>query len=289
MFIDPVVHERFVQDFGLNMLNTLTAQDHRQVAHKRRIHVFDERGGVMGGTAATIQEYQNLTTGVFHSKTRNVVGVKYRCIPNDLERPVIGAFHTHPALYDDDVAKVRRRIDQLLWLSEMDKVAFFKQHEMYGYEWHFIGCVDIACFNIHDLEREVPYPRYVLRYPRLEQLMEQLRPEILHYDRILGTAGEAPRALRRGTLHEIVCNLTQQEGRVEEILGRQDHEAARLLGRRVAQECQLRGLTATQVSQLLSKSMAPVTVLQGASGAPGPIDSFRAQVLSTYDRLAQLV
>ncbi len=288
MFIDPVVHERFVQDFGLNMLNTLTAQDHRQVAHKRRIHVFDERGGVFGGSAATIQEYQNLTTGVFHSKTRNVVGVKYRCIPNDLDRPVMGAFHTHPALYDDDVAKVRRRIDQLLWLSEMDKVAFFKQHEMYGYEWHFIGCVDIACFNIHDLKRDVPYPRYVLRYPRLEQLMEQLRPEILHYDRILGTACDAPRTLRRGTLHEIVCNLTQQDGRVEDILEKHDHEAARQLGRRVAQECQLRGLTASQVSQLLGKSIAPSPLL-ASHGGPAPIDSFRSQVMNTYDRLAQLV
>lgn len=289
MFITPDVHERLVQDFGLNMLNTLTAQDHRLVAHKRRIHVFDERGGVFGGTGNTIQEYQNLTTGVFHSKTRNVVGVRYRCIPNDLENPVIGAFHTHPALYDDDIARVRRRIDNLLWLSDMDRVAFIKQHEMYGYEWHFIGCIDIACFNIHDLNREVFHPRYVLRYPRLEQLMAQLRPEIMHYDRILGNDAAAPRSTRRDTIHEIVTNLTQQDGPVMEILVRHDPEAAQRLGKRVAQECQLRGLTGSQVNQLLIKTIPQAVPLAPVSPAPCPVQAFRSQIIGSYDRLAQLV
>lgn len=285
MFIAPDVHERFVQDFGLNMLNTLTAQDHRQVAHKRRIHVFDERGGVMGGHQNTVQEYQNLTTGVFHSKTRNIVGVKYRCTPNNLEAPILGAFHTHPALYDDDVARVRRRIDQLLWLSEMDKVAFYKQHELYGYEWHFIGCIDIAAFNIHDLNRGVPHPRYVLRYPRLEQLMAQLKPEIAHYDTILRTA-EAPRSTKQSTLHEIICNLTQQEGPIAQIVEAHDMDAARLLGRRVAQECQMRGLSLGQVTGLLSKTIPAAKAVQQPVAA---IDTFRQQVIHTYDRLAQLV
>ena len=287
MFIDPDVHERFIQDFGLNMLNTLTAQDHRQVAHKRRIHVFDERGGVIGGTVNTILEYQNLTTGVFHSKTRNVVGVKYRCIPNDLRNPVMGAFHTHPALYDEDVAKVRRRIDNLLWLSDMDRVAFIKQHEMYGYEWHFIGCIDIAGFNIQDLYRDVYHPRYVLRYPCLEQLMAQLRPEILHYDRILRNDTNPPLTTRRNTLHEIVTNLTQQDGHILEILFRQDPDAATRLGKRVAQEFQLRGMTGFQVKQLVTKSIPQAAPLAPTGPAPCPIEAFRTQIVRSYDRLAQ--
>lgn len=288
MHIEPQVHEQFVQDFGLNMLNTLTSKEHRATAHKRRIHVFDERGGIMGGRGDTIQQYQNLTTGVFHSKTRKVVGVRYRCIPNDLTSPEIGAFHTHPALYDPDIDKVRRRIDQLIWLSEMDKKAFFKQHEMYGYEWHFIGCVDIGAFNIHDLKKGQPYPRYVFRYPRLGELMARLEPQILHYDRILQTAGASTRGPRAGVLTELVQDLTQQEGHVADILASHHLDGVYSLARQVATECQLRGLTMAQVATLLEKTISPAKARQYGPDCP-PINAFKTQLLQSYDRLAQLV
>lgn len=288
MHIEPHVHEKFIEDFGLNMLNTLTAKDHRVTAHRRRIHVFDERGGVVGGLGETLQEYQNLTTGVFHSRTRRVVGVRYRCLPNDLERPVIGAFHTHPALYDEDPARVRRRIDQLLWLSEMDKVAFFKQYEMYGYEWHFIGCIDIGCFNIHDIKRGELHPRYVLRYPRLEALIERLGPIITHYDRILERAGDpAPTADAR-MLVEMVQNLTQQDGHVVEILTRHDESSAASLAKKVAIECQLHGLSGKQVAQLLKKTI-PAKKEQEFGAACPSISAFKRQIIHAYEGLAQLV
>lgn len=287
MHIDPQVHERFVQDFGLNMLNTLTSKEHRETAHKRRIHVFDERGGVIGGADHTIQAYQNLTTGVFHSKSRKVVGVRYRCLPNDLTVPEIGAFHTHPALYDDEPDKVRRRIDQMLWLSEMDKVAFYRQYEMYGYEWHFIGCIDIGCFNIHDLMAGELHPRYVIRYPRLEQLMAQLRPAILHYDRILSSQTVAPRSTRAGVLTELVQNLTQQDGAIGEILTRHDEPMVRLLARQVATECQLRGLTLRQVSSMVEKSL-PGPRVRRAEGEVPELETFKQQLLHSYSSLAHL-
>ncbi|MBU6427990.1 MAG: hypothetical protein KGR26_03185, partial [Cyanobacteria bacterium REEB65] len=145
MQIEAAVHEQFVRELGLNMLNTLTTKEHRTTAHKRRIFVFDERGGVFGGSEERVEGYQNLTTGVFYSRRRQVVGVRYRCRPNDLQSPDIGAFHTHPALYDSSVRKVRSRIDRMLWLSEMDCKAFLKQHELYGFEWHFVGSIDIGC------------------------------------------------------------------------------------------------------------------------------------------------
>lgn len=286
MHIDPLVHEKFVEDFGLNMLNTLTSKEHRLTAHKRRIHVFDERGGVMGGDADTIQQYQNLTTGVFHSKSRKVVGVKYRCLPNNLTKDVIGAFHTHPALYDRDINKVRRRIDQMLWLSEMDKVAFYKQHEMYGYEWHFIGCVDIGCFNIYDIMKGQLHPRYVIRYPKLEELMEKLGPTVEHFDRVLSSQQIAPRGAKAGVLAEVVQNLTQQDGHVHEILSAHSVEMVRSLAKQVASECQLRGLTLRQVSQMLEKTIP-------ARGRevehPESVSTFKHQVIHAYDSLAHLV
>jgi hypothetical protein len=289
LHIEPHVHEQFVQDFGLNMLNTLTSKENRSTAHKRRIHVFDERGGIMGGRGDTIQQYQNLTTGVFHSKTRKVVGVRYRCIPNDLTSPEVGAFHTHPALYDPDVDKVRRRIDQLIWLSDMDKKAFYKQHEMYGYEWHFIGCIDIGAFNIHDLKKGQPYPRYVFRYPRLEEVMAKLEPQILHYDRILRGQGATNRDVSRpGVLTELVQDLTQLDGHVLDILGSQDHEVVSSLARQVATECQLRGYTLGQIAILLEKTIPAAKALQhGLENQP--VATFKSQLLQSYDRLAQLV
>jgi hypothetical protein len=80
LLIDATVHERFVREFGINMLNTLQSKEHRLTAHKRRIFVLDERGGIFGGADGTIQAYQNLTTGVFYSRRRQVVGV--RCRPD---------------------------------------------------------------------------------------------------------------------------------------------------------------------------------------------------------------
>ncbi|MEB3195770.1 MAG: hypothetical protein VKP62_01060 [Candidatus Sericytochromatia bacterium] len=192
MFIDPVLHEQFVQEFGLNMVNTLTNRNHRVVAHREGIHVFDECGGVMGGAENLIQAYQNLTTGVFHSSTRKLVGVRYRCDPDALDVTALGAFHTHPACFDDDLTKLRRRIDQLLWMSEMDIDAFRRQHRIFGYRWHFIGCVDLACFHIDDIRKGRKHPRYVQRYPHLKRLVAQLRPEILHYDRVLAELQPQP-------------------------------------------------------------------------------------------------
>ena len=288
MHIESHVHEQFVADFGLNMLNTLTSKEHRATAHKRRIHVFDERGGIMGGAGDTIQQYQNLTTGVFHSRSRKIVGVRYRCVPNDLTTTEIGAFHTHPALYDPDVDKVRRRIDQLIWLSDMDRQAFYKQYELYGYEWHFIGCIDIGAFNIHDLLKGQPYPRYVFRYPNLEQLMAKLEPQIMHYDRMLSGQFQAPRHTRKGVLTEIVLDLTQQDGQVADIVAAHAPENAASLAHQVATECQLRGLTMAQVSTLLEKTIPAARAT--ASGQEGAnIKAFRTQLLQSYDRLARLV
>jgi hypothetical protein len=287
LYIEPHVHEAFVRDFGLNMLNTLTSKEHRLTAHKRRIHVFDERGGIIGGQNNTLQEYQNLTTGVFHSKTRKVVGVRYRCIPNNLSQPEIGAFHTHPALYDESAERVRRRIDQLLWLSEMDRQAFYRQYEMYGYEWHFIGCIDIGCFNIHDLNRGEFAPRYILRYPKLEQLIENLAPSIAHYDLVLRNQGDPPRS-GAGMLTELVHHLTQQKGELVDILFQHDEERGGSLAKQVAMECQLRGLTMRQVAHLLKKTLPPDT--EPAYGAEtSGIAAFKRQLIHSYDRLAQLV
>jgi hypothetical protein len=288
LHIDPQVHEKFVEDFGLNMLNTLTSKEHRLTAHKRRIHVFDERGGVMGGDANTIQQYQNLTTGVFHSKSRKVVGVKYRCLPNNLSKDIIGAFHTHPALYDRDVNRVRRRIDQMLWLSEMDKVAFFKQYEMYGYEWHFIGCIDIGCFNIHDLLKGQFHPRYVLRYPRLEELMERLGPTVEHFDRVLSSQQVAPRSTKAGALVEVVQNLTQRDGQLSDILLAHSEEMVRSLAKQVASECQLRGLTLRQVTHMLEKTI-PAAKEREVAPDNVSISVFRHQVIHAYDSLGHLV
>jgi hypothetical protein len=287
LHIDPLVHEKFVEDFGLNMLNTLTSKEHRLTAHKRRIHVFDERGGVMGGDENTIQQYQNLTTGVFHSKSRKVVGVKYRCLPNNLTKDVIGAFHTHPALNDRDINKVRRRIDQMLWLSEMDKVAFYKQHEMYGYEWHFIGCIDIGCFNIHDLEKGQFHPRYVIRYPRLEELMDKLGPTVEHFDRVLSSQSIAPRSTKAGVLEEVVQTLTHKDGLVTEILSGHPLELVTPLAKQVASECQLRGLTLRQVSHMLEKTIPAAAVRE--AGPEGSVTAFKHQVIHAYDSLAHLV
>lgn len=296
MHIDPALHEQFVREFGLNMVNTLTARDNRLIAHRRRIHIFDERGGVMGAEPdgpepgdVVLREYQNLTTGVFHSRSRRIVGVRYRCVPNTLRARAIGAFHTHPALYDRSVERMRRRIDQMLWLSEMDLKAFYKQHELYGYEWHFIGCVDIGCFNIHDLKAERFHPRYVLRYPALEGLLETLGPRIEHYDRILSSAGESGRRPSSAVFAEILESLTHRAGRLPEVLAGHTPGSAGELAAQLATECQLRGFSARHVRHWVERHVPESEEPAFLSAEAPPVLAFKRELLSAYDRLSLLV
>ena len=256
MHIEADVHERFVREFGLNMLNTLTTKEHRLTAHKRRIFVFDERGGVFGGHDGLLEDYQNLTTGVFYSRRREVVGVRYRCRPNDLEAPDLGAFHTHPALYDPSPKKVRTRIDRMLWLSDMDCKAFFKQSEIYNFEWHFIGTIDIGCFHIDDVRKGKKGPREVIRYQDLDVLLERMGPIILWYDQLLTSQATARRSPSVDTLEQLVRNFTARDGALEHLLA--THPAHELpgLAQMVANEFQMLGYTARQVSHLVHRAFA---------------------------------
>jgi hypothetical protein len=255
VYIEPALHERFVEDFGLNMLNTLTGHDRRVIA-RRGIHVFDERGGVMGGASDTLQAYQNLTTGVFHARDRKVVGVRYRCEPDAVEAPAVGAFHTHPALWSPDVGRVRRRIDQLLWLSEADVAAFKAQHRLYGYRWHFVGCVDLACFHIDDLARGRKHPRYVLRYPHLERLMAALEPLIAHYDARLQATLRSPGRRGHRSFAGIVRDLTGHDGPLAEATGRVPAEVAATLSRCLVDECRIRGVDAPTLEHVVPRGQA---------------------------------
>ncbi|MEB3224050.1 MAG: hypothetical protein VKS61_18410 [Candidatus Sericytochromatia bacterium] len=255
MFIDPALHERFVDEFGLNMINTLTGHDRRVIA-RRAIHVFDERGGVMGGANDTLQAYQNLTTGVFHTHGHKVVGVRYRCEPEAVGAPALGAFHTHPALWTPAAARLRRRIDQLLWLSEADRAAFREQHRIYGYRWHFVGCVDIACFHIADLDRGREHPRFVLRYPHLERLMARLEPVIAHYDRRLQQTLRAPGRRGHRTVAGVVRDLTGHEADREGAAGTLAPAVAATLARCIDDECRLRGVVPPTLERVVPQAHA---------------------------------
>ncbi|MEB3284252.1 MAG: hypothetical protein VKN33_03080 [Candidatus Sericytochromatia bacterium] len=286
MFIDPRVHERFVKDFGLNMLNTLTSKSLRLTAHRRKIHVFDERGGVMGGRAQHIQTYKNMTTGVFHSKTKKVVGVRYRCDPDAIDLPALGAFHTHPALFDEDPRRVRRRIDRLLWLSDLDIEAFRQQHRVFGYQWHFIGCIDIACFSYRDLQRGTLAPRYILRYPNLERIMEALRAEIAYFDGVLRNASNASRLSNAGDVRSIFFQVTALADTSNEALATLEPALITQMSRRVAQECQLQGLTKDDLQYELEQ------LLPGVPGQTNdPLNRSRLlkdEIIASFHRLASL-
>lgn len=279
MHIDAQVHERFVREFGINMLNTLQSKEHRLTAHRRRIFVFDERGGVFGGEGQHVLEYQNLTTGVFYSRRRQVVGVKYRCRPNDLKVGDIGGFHTHPALYDENVRTVRRRIDRMLWLSDMDVKAFLKQHELYGYEWHFIGTVDIGCFHIGDVLRDKREPREILRYSDLAGLLERLAPHIHQYDQLLTNQATARRTPSADLLEQLIRTFTAQDGTMWNVIANHPGDEIPGLARMVAHELQMLGYTFPQVSHLAKRTF---------TGGDEPVASFKDHLLSAYTGLSAL-
>lgn len=285
MLIEPHVHESFVREFGINMLNTLTAKENRLVAHRRRIYVFDERGGVFGGELdgdqGTLQAYENLTTGVFHSRQRRVVGVRYRCRPNALEVSEIGAFHTHPALFSTNVRQVRARTERLLWMSEMDRKAFLKQHELYGYRWHFIGSMDLGCFHIDDVLAGQYGPREILRYPKLEEAIAELEPQVRFYDRILNSA--PVRNPSGEVLSQMVQSLTRSEEPLEAILLNSESERIPPLAEQVASQCQLLGFSQKQVLTLLRRSLGEDPQLEGTS-----LHFFRTHVLDSYTKLSAL-
>ncbi len=277
--ITSEIHERFVQEFGINMLNTLTSKENRETAHKRRIFVFDERGGVFGGNDDQLAEFQNLTTGVFHSSRRRVVGVRYRCKPNDLVLPEIGAFHTHPALFTTSVKQVRSRMERMLWLSDMDVKAFLKQHELYGYLWHFIGTIDIGCFHIDDVKRDIREPREILRYPDVEGVIARLAPQIRFYDQILSNARQGAGTPSAEMMVELVRTLTQRNDDLPSILREHAKPDLALLADKVASQCQLLGYSQRQISSLF-KRMFPKT--------DEPEIEFQQQIKSAYDRLSVL-
>ncbi len=279
MHIDANIHERFVREFGINMLNTLQSKEHRLTAHRRRIFVFDERGGIFGGPESQITEYQNLTTGVFYSRRRQVVGVRYRCRPNDLSSPDIGAFHTHPALYDGTVRTVRRRIDRMLWLSDMDCKAFVKQHELYGYQWHFIGTIDIGCFHIDDVLRDIREPREIIRYKNLGALLERLEPHVHRYDKLLTSQATARRMPGADLLEQLIRTFTAQERNMWAVLAEHPHHEIPTLAQMVAHELQMLGYTFPQVSHLAKRTF---------TGGDEPIASFKDHMLAAYTRLSAL-
>ncbi|MNR89096.1 hypothetical protein D3C72_200500 [compost metagenome] len=261
------------------MLNTLTSKENRETAHKRRIFVFDERGGVFGGHGDRLMEFQNLTTGVFHSSRRRVVGVRYRCKPNDLELPEIGAFHTHPALFSTSVKQVRSRMERMLWLSDMDVKAFLKQNELYGYTWHFIGTIDIGCFHIDDVKQGIREPREILRYPDVEGVIARLAPQIKFYDQILANARQGAGTPTTEMMLELVRTLTQRNGELEAILREQDKPDLALLADKVASQCQLLGYSQRQISGLFKKMFR---------SSDEPVLDFQHQIKRAYDRLSVL-
>lgn len=281
MQLDPMVHDQFVRDFGINMLNTLTLRENRVVAHRRRIFVFDERGGMFGGEQGVLNEYQNLTTGVFHSRQRHIVGVKYRCRPNTLSGDEVGAFHTHPVAYSKSLRQIRQRIDRLLWMSDMDMKAFLKQHELYGYQWHFIGAMDIGCFHIDDVKRDIREPRLVMRYEKMEEAVEHLAPQIQFYDQILQPHVIATHNPNRELLEHIVREVTTQKDDLLTILHNHDMEELQALASKVAMRFQLLGYTSRQVSQLVKRTVRKFDVMT-------PPAQFHDHLRSAYDRLSFL-
>jgi hypothetical protein len=252
MHIEPDAHDRFVAHFGLNMLNTLTSSKHHEQVRERRFFAFDERGGVLGGVEGRICDFQHLTTGVFHARQRRVVGVRYRCEPHGLNVPIVGAFHTHPALFDRDTRKVRRRIERLLWLSVPDRRAFLQQHRLYGYEWHFVGCVDIACFHIGDVQAGRLEPRHVLPYRDLEGLITRLAPVVARCEALLHASVVQPVRAPSAWLGKIVAALTEAEGHRSHVSDHRQHLDLDVLAMQVGTECHLLGLRTGQVRTMLS-------------------------------------
>jgi len=278
VLIEPAVHDRFVEEFGLNMLNTLTLKENRVVAHKRRIFVFDERGGMFGGRDGSLTEFQNLTTGVFHSRQRRIVGVRYRCRPNTLQHTEVGAFHTHPAAYSTSLRQVRQRIERLLWMRDKDVKAFLKQHELYGYQWHFIGTMDLGCFHIDDVKKDIRAPREVIRYGRLEEAVERLAPNIRFYDQILRSSAATAPTVEMFT--HILKDLTPHADDAVSAIAEHDPEHLPLLAGKIASRFQLLGYSCHQVMRLVGRALG--------KAKHHAIADFQSHLRQAYDRLSVL-
>gem|GEM_PF-5735474 len=213
MRVSASMHVRLIDEFGLSMLNTLTASTS---SLRRRLPVFDERAGMMGGCEDRILEYQNLTTATVRAPGTGTIGVRYRCRPHDLVHAELGAFHTHPVLYSSDLRTVRRRIEQLLWLSDADVHAFLVQHRRFGLKWHFVAAMDLGCFHIEDVVRGRREPRFVLRTPDLSMHVKRLAPEIAFYDHVLRVRARASAPVE--LLDRVLSRLTGIEGEAGAIL-----------------------------------------------------------------------
>jgi hypothetical protein len=191
--------------------------------------------------------------------------------------PALGAFHTHPALFSTNIRQVRRRIDRLLWMSEMDRLAFIKQNELYGFEWHFIGTIDIGCFHIDDVRDGSLQPREIIRYPNLPEVIDRLGPQIEFYDRILQSQAKLTRAVDKSILEQVFHRTTGIKGPLEEILtSALDINAT---AQKVAIECQLLGLSSRQIASILKR--VPQVNEEVRTG-------FQERIEAAYKRLSSL-
>ena len=229
--VSAPMHARLIDEFGLSMLNTLMASPS---SFRRRLPVFDERAGMMAGCEDRILEYQDLTTASVRSPVTGLVGVRYRCRPHDLAHAELGAFHTHPVLYSNDVRTVRRRIEQLLWLSDADVHAFMSQHRRFGFRWHFVAAMDLGCFHIEDVLRGKRGPRLVLRTPDLPGHVRRLGPEVAFFDHVLRVRARSSVPVE--WLDRALSRVTGVEGEAGDIVVALPAEARTGLGERVLRE-----------------------------------------------------
>lgn len=271
--VSASMHVRLIDELGLSMLNTLLASPS---SLRRRLPVFDERAGMMAGCEDRILEYQDLTTATVRSPTTGVVGVRYRCRPHTLAHAELGAFHTHPVLYSRDLRTIRRRIEQLLWLSDADVHAFLAQHRRFGLRWHFVAALDLGCFHIEDVLRGRRDPRLVLRTPDLARHVRRLAPEIAFYDHVLRVRARSSAPVE--LLDRVLARVTGLEGDAGTILQALSAEGWQDLGERVLRALLYAGLQHGARARLFERASARLVGMR-------ELESLAREVEEAWNRL----
>ena len=161
----------------------------------------------------------------------------------------------------------------------MDVKAFLKQHELYGYQWHFVGTVDIGCFHIDDVLRDKREPREIMRYPELSTLLDRLAPHIHRYDQLLTSQATARHTPSADLLDQLIRTFTAQDANMWTVIATHPEPEIPSLAQMVAHELQMLGYTFPQVSHLAKRTF---------TGGDEPIASFKDHLLSAYTRLSAL-
>jgi len=106
---------------------------------------------------------------------------------------------------------------------------------------HVVGTIDIGCYHIDYVEKDIREPREVIRHPDLAGLLERLAPHINRQDKLMTSQATARSAPGADVIDQLMGQFTAVEASMCVTLGAHPAQEIPALAQMVAHELQMPG------------------------------------------------